>query len=62
MLCSYASVNEEKLSSLQNLEQELDQTLLAYNCHQATPAQLSAEQLEKLQTKEKELGIIIVAI
>lgn len=62
MLCSYASVSDEKLNSLQKMEKELGQTLLAFSCHRFQPARLTDEQLEKIQDLEKELGMVLVAI
>lgn len=62
MLCSYASINEEKLKALQKIEKELGQTLLAFSCHQAQPARLTEEELKKIQSLEKELGMVVVAV
>ncbi len=62
MICSYASVEENKLKALQGLEKELGKTLLAFSCHDAQPAQLSPEQLERVQALEKELGVVVVAL
>jgi glutathione peroxidase-family protein len=62
VLCSYASVTEEKLNALQKMEKEVGQTLLAFSCQQFQPAQLTDEQLEKIQDLEKELGMVLVAV
>ena len=62
MICSYASVEEKKLKALQELEKELGKTLLAFNCHDAKPAQLTPEQLKNVQDLEKELGVVVVAL
>ncbi len=62
MLCSYPSLDGNKLDSLQHLEKELGRTLLAYNCQQMEPARLTAEELERIQTLEKDLGVVIVAL
>ncbi len=62
MICSYPSLDGEKLDSLQHVEKELGRTLLAYNCHQLEPAQLTPEELQRIQSLEKDLGVVIVAL
>jgi len=62
LICSYPSLDGEKLDSLQHLEKELGRTLLAYSCHQMEPAQLTPEELERIQSLEKDLGVVIVAL
>lgn len=62
MICSYAAMDESKLDSLQQLEKELGQTLLAFSCHEMKPAQLTPEQLERVQALENDLGVVIVAL
>lgn len=62
MICSYATVDEEKLKSLQKLEKDMGRTLLAFNCQEIKPAQLTPEQLENIQTLEKDLGVVLVAL
>ncbi len=62
MICAYVSMEEKKLNALQNLEKEIGQTLLAFNCHEMQPAQLTEEQIERIKAMEKELGVVIVAL
>jgi len=62
MICSYAPMDEKKLDSLQRLEEEMGQTLLAYSCHNMKPAELTPEQVERLKKVEEELGVVIVAL
>lgn len=63
MLCAISpKLTEQHLSALQNLEQELDRPVLALSCQQAPPAQLTAEQVQKLQEMEKKLGMTLLAV
>ena len=62
MLCSLSNLKEQDLSQIQSLETDLGQTLLAFSCHDASPAALDAEKLEKIQALEKHLGISLVAV
>lgn len=62
MLCAYSSLNEEQLGAIHGLEKDLGRQLLAFSCHDMNPAQLSEQDLEKVQTLEKELGIVLVAL
>jgi len=62
VICSYPSLDKEKLDSLQHLEKELGRTFLAYSCQQMEPAQLKPEELARIQSLEKDLGVVIVAL
>jgi len=62
LICSYATVDDEKLKSLQKLEKNMGRTLLAFSCQEITPAQLTPEQLESIQALEKDLGVVVVAL
>lgn len=62
MICSYVKVNEKDIKTLQEVEKEVGQTLLAIDCHDFKPAQLTSEQLERVQALEKELGVVVVAV
>ena len=61
MDCTYATLDSGKLEKLQETETQLQRTLLAYDCRNMQPAELSPEQLKKIQELEKELGTLIVA-
>ncbi len=61
MICSYPSMDEKKLKSLQQLEEEMGCTLLALNCQSLKPAQLTSEQLERIKKMEEELGVVLLA-
>lgn len=62
MLCSLSNLGENDLEKIKSLETDLDQTLLAFSCHDASPATLDAGKLEKIQAVEKDLGISLVAV
>ncbi len=63
MLCSLSTgLDEKSINAVKNLEKDLDTTLLAFSCYPLNPAEISQEQLAKIQQVEKELGISLVAI
>lgn len=62
MLCSLSNLNSQDLNQIQSVETDVGQPLLAFSCHDISPATLSAEQLEKIQALEKKLGIALVAV
>ncbi len=62
MLCSFAAIEDDKLKPLQELENDLGRTLLAFSCHEAKPAELTPDQLEKIKKLEQRLGLVVVAI
>ncbi|HJM83233.1 MAG TPA: hypothetical protein QF720_06550 [Nitrospinota bacterium] len=62
MLASLSSLQDESLQSVQDLEKELGNTLLAYTIHDFKPAMLSEEQISKIKELEGELGVALVAM
>lgn len=63
MLCSIATnVNDATLQAINDLEKEIGQTLLAFNCHDLKPSKLNADQLRKVQEIENSLGVSLVAV
>lgn len=62
MLCTLSSLDPKDIAMVQSLEKELDQTLLAFSCHNVDPALVDADKLAKIQEVEKKLGISLVAI
>lgn len=62
MLCSLSQLNENDLKAINDLENSLKKPLLAFSCHEANPAMVSAEELEKIQELEKKLGMSLVAV
>lgn len=62
MLCSLSHLNTQDLNQIKSVEAEVGQPLLAFSCHDLSPATLSAAQLEKIQALEKKLGVALVAV
>ncbi len=62
MICAYAGMEGKKLEALQRAEKDMGRTLLAFSCQDVKPASLSEEQVGRIKTLEKELGIVVVAL
>jgi hypothetical protein len=63
MLCSLANnVDSSVLKTITDLEKDLGKTLLAFACHDLKPSELNVDQLSKIQTVEKKLGVSLVAV
>jgi len=62
MLCSLSQLKEKDLAQIQALEKEIGQPILAFSCHETSPALLDADGLDKVQALEKQLGLSLVAV
>ena len=63
MLCSLATkITAETIDVINELENKLGKTLLAFQCHDLKPSELSEDQLQRLRETEAELGISLVAV
>lgn len=62
MLCSLSKLESRGLDSIKSLEKELHRPLLAFSCHDLKPAELTTDELKKIQSLEKELGLALVAV
>lgn len=62
MLCSLSRLEEKHLEQIQSLEKEIGQPILAFSCHDTSPALLDADRLKKVQALEKQLGLSLVAV
>jgi hypothetical protein len=63
MLCSLSTkLGSEDLKAISDLEKDLATSLLAFACHQIRTAEVSSEQLAKIQALENRLGISLVAV
>jgi hypothetical protein len=63
MLCSLATkVNDEAIDAINTLEKDLGKTLLAFQCHDLKPSELSAAELQRIKEVETKLGISLVAV
>ncbi len=62
MICSYDAVDDKKINALQEVEKDVGKVLLAINCQEFKPAELTPEQLDRVQALEKELGMVVIAV
>ena len=63
MLCSLATkINEETIAAISTLEKDLGKTLLAFQCHDLKPSELSDAELQRIKEVETKLGISLVAV
>ncbi len=62
MLCTYASLDTEKLEAVKSLEKKLGKTLVAFSCRDMGVSSLSDEELAQIKETEKKLGIALVAV
>jgi hypothetical protein len=63
MLCSLATkVSDETVAKINALEKDLGKTLLAFQCHNLKPSELSESELQRIRKIESELGISLVAV
>lgn len=61
MIFSLSALDDNKLKSIQDLEQKLGKPLLAFTSYPGDSAELKAEELSQVQQLEKDLGVILVA-
>lgn len=62
MLCSLSKLTDKDLQEIHKLEKDIHSPLLAFSCNDAQIAELSADNLQKIQALEKKLGISLVAV
>lgn len=62
MYCTLSGLQEHDIKQVQSLENELDQRLLAFSCHDIQPAPLGDDKLTKIKDLEKKLGIVLLAV
>lgn len=56
-----AKVDQQQLSEIKALEEQLGTVVLAMDSQQNTYAELDASQLAELQAAEKKLGVVMLA-
>lgn len=61
-VCGLSNLNNDKIDTIKQLEKELGSTILAFSCSDLKAAELSAEQLDRLQAAEDVLGLSLVAL
>jgi hypothetical protein len=62
MLCNLSRLDEGKIATIKEAEQKMGRTILAYNCFDAAPADLSKEELAQIKEVEQRLGLVLVAV
>jgi hypothetical protein len=62
MLCSFSTLDNNSLESIQALEKELGKMLLSFTCHSIEPAEIKDEELSKISELENKLGVVLVAV
>jgi len=63
MLCSLATkVTDETIATISDLEKDLGKTLLAFQCHNLKPSDLSEAELHRIRDVETKLGVSLVAV
>lgn len=62
MLCSLTNLNDQDLNAIQELEASLDKPLLAFTCRTYEAAELTSEELGRIQDLENRLGISLLAV
>ncbi len=62
MLCSFSTLDDNSLKSIQALEKDLGKMLLSFTCHEIEPAVIKDEELSKISELENKLGVVLVAV
>jgi hypothetical protein len=62
MLCSLSDLKDQDLTEIRSMESDLGVTLLAFSCHETSPAALDGDKLGKVQALEQKLGLALVAV
>ncbi len=62
MMCALSRLDEGKLAAVKSFEKQLGKTVLAYECHDIKPAELSKDEIAQLAETEKKLGVVLVAV
>ncbi len=61
-VCAYSKIGKQQLETIDQLEKELETMILAFSCNDVLAAQLSKEQLSRLQAIEQEIGVSLIAL
>lgn len=62
MICSLSRLKDHDLDQIRALESDVGKPLLAFSCHNVVPARLEEDELSRIQSLEKKLGISLVAV
>ncbi|QTA93905.1 hypothetical protein [Desulfonema magnum] len=62
MLCSFATLENDKVDEIKALEKEIGKTMVAFSCHDVKATQLSEDELAKIKKLEDKMGLSLVAV
>jgi hypothetical protein len=62
MLCTFATIDNEKVAAIQSLEKKLGKTIIAFSCKDLSVSPLKDEEISEIQAIEKKLGLALVAV
>jgi len=62
MICSYATLDVDKLKTVQDLERKTGRTLLAFSCSDVGIAPLGDDELREIRAVEDRLCLQLVAV
>jgi len=62
MLCSLASLDNDRVNAIQSLEKKIGKTLLAFSCKEMKIDTLKDEEIAQIKEAEHKLGLSLVAV
>ncbi|MBI9074658.1 MAG: hypothetical protein JEZ02_04530 [Desulfatibacillum sp.] len=62
MICTLSTLTDQDLQDIKKLEESLNKPLLAFSCRNVNMAQMSVEELARIQALESKMGISLVAV
>ena len=62
MVYTIATINEDHLNDIAELEKEIGTPLIAMAPVGVAPAKLDREKLDRIQALEEKLGVVLVAV
>jgi len=62
MLCSLASLDNDRVNAIQSLEKKIGKTLLAFSCKEMKIDTLKDEEIAQIKEAEHKLGVSLVAV
>jgi len=62
MLCSLASLDNDRVNAIQSLEKKIGKTLLAFSCKEMKIDTLKDEEIAQIKEAEHKSGLSLVAV
>lgn len=62
MLCSLASLDNDRVNAIQSLERKIGKTLLAFSCKEMKIDTLKDEEIAQIKEAEHKLGLSLIAV